>query len=160
MEQLGINILWILAYTGLFLVIYLFARNFIRKTIKTYETRQRIIEEGVQNARDSEVLKAQAMDKAEAEKKDIIQQAYTSAQEIVEKAREHEAAIIKEAYTKAEKIIADAKSELEKLRKQAKTDGLGESKEIIALAIKKAFEDTPIDHETEEKFIENSLQKA
>jgi F0F1-type ATP synthase membrane subunit b/b' len=157
MDKLGINPIQIIAYIIIFFVLYIFARKFVRKVLETTALRQRIIEEGLENAKKTEVLKAEKLVEAEEEKRAVIQQAYDHANEIIEKTKIKESKIIAEAQEKAKTLLADASTDLEDLRAKKQEEGLKDAKEIISLSIKKAFGNIKIDQATEEKLIQESL---
>jgi len=159
MDKLGINFIQIIAYTIIFFVLYLLAKRFVNKVLATTAERQKTIEEGLENAKQVEQLRAEKLKEIEAEKKEIIQEAYTHANEILEKSKTKEEHLLREAKEKANTLIIEAGKELSELRLKSKEEGLKDAKEIITLAIKKAFSTVHIDQSVEEKLIEESLSQ-
>lgn len=160
MENLGINFIQVISYIVIFFLLYIFAKKFIDKTIKTTEERKLQIEEGLRNAEEAHVLKSQKLKEAEQEKQAMISDAYKQAGTIIDGAKEKEVQIIDEAKGNAQQIMVDASKELEEIKIKSKNDGLREAREIISIAVKKSFEGLEIDEKTEQKLIENALNQV
>jgi len=157
MEELGINIIQIVAYVIIFFLLYFFTRGFLKKAIDNLENRKKTIEDGIQNAKEAEVLKTQKLGEAEEERKKIIDQAYSEAKEIVDRAKAKEQSIIADASDTKNVFLQQAKKEIEELKERSKHEGLKEANAIISLAIAKAFEGIDLDEKQQEEFIKKSL---
>lgn len=159
MEQFGINITQLIAYTIIFVVIYFFARGFLNKAINNLEERKKIIEDGLKNAELAQKLKGEKLQEADAEKKEILNKAFEEAREIVENAKSRSKEIIDEANERNEINKMHFQKELSELREESRNAGLSEAKEIIAAAIRKSLSDFEPTKEQEEKYIKSSLDK-
>jgi F0F1-type ATP synthase membrane subunit b/b' len=157
MEALGINYIWILAYVAIYGVLFYFASKFVKKVLSTVGERQKLIEDGLKNAKEVESLKAEQLKEIDVEKQKVLQEAYKQAQTIIDTAKGKEVKIVEEANKKAETIVTDAQSELDSLKDKSKQEGLKDAKEVIALVVRKAFEGLTIDKKTEEELISKSL---
>jgi F-type H+-transporting ATPase subunit b len=112
-EIFGLNGLIIAAQVVNFLVILYIMKRFLYKPLFTVlEKRQQLAKEAVEKADES----TKALEKAEAQEKDIVKKAQTTASQIIADAKEEAASINKKAEENAkkqtEKMIADAKSQI------------------------------------------------
>lgn len=159
MEAFAINPIWIISYTVIFFLLYYFSRKFVYKVLATTEERKMTIEQGLKNAKEAEVLKADKIKEGDVEKQKVLQEAYQHAKEIIQNAKSKEEKIVEEANRTAEALVLQAKAELNTLKEKSQQEGLKEAKDIITIAIKKSFEGFEVDKGTEEKLIEKSLGK-
>lgn len=158
MEAFGINIIWVLAYTFIFIALYFFSRKFINKVFSTANERRTIIEQGLKNAEYSKSIVAKAQEDAKKEREKLIKQAHKEAELMISKAREKETEIIESANKISKEIIDSAQGEITELKTKAKLEGLKESREIISIAINKAFEGLNLNETMHEQLIEDALK--
>lgn len=157
MEAFGINFVSIIAYLLIFLILYLLGKRFVNCILQTYDLREKTIKEGLKNAELASELKKEALKEAHQEKELKLKEAYSQAEKVLETAQGQEMKLLEVASNKAKKIISDAKDELESLKGQARKDGLKEAKDIIRLAIAKAFEGITLDKKVEDELVEKSI---
>jgi F-type H+-transporting ATPase subunit b len=159
-NALGIDFVTIIAYIVIFLILYYFSRKFIKKVVDTTEARKSEIEEGLKNAQEAEVLKSKAQTEAEAEKKRILNDAYSQADKVVERGKEKEEEIVAEAKTKFDSILKEAETELANIKSGARQEGMKEAREVIAAAVRKAFDGFSISKDEEEKLVAQAIEIA
>ncbi len=121
------------------------------------DARKAIINQGIENAESARKLKTEKLLEAEAERKEILEKAYSESKLIVERARVKEERIIEDAYDTKNIYLQQAKKEIEELKERSKFEGLKDANEIIALAIAKAFEGIDLDEKQHIEFIKKSL---
>ena len=157
---LGIDPLAIALQAGTFLVLFVIIRKFaLAKIVDTLESRRTTIEEGLKNAEDIEVQKAELEKKNEK----ALADARSEADGIIGKSHEEAGAIVAEAQARASeqaqdivaKAKAQAEAEAEKVRLQLKSEMLG----LVSEATETVLEEKMTDAK-DQQLIERALKQG
>ena len=157
---LGIEPLAIVLQATTFLILFLIIRKFaLDKIVQNLKDRRETIEEGLKNAEDIEVQKAEL----EAKNEKTLADARKEADGVIAKSHEEAGAIVAEAQARANeqaedivsKAKAQAEAEAEKVRKELKGEMLG----LIADATETVLDEKMTDSK-DQKIIENALKQG
>lgn len=157
---LGIDPIAIALQATTFLILFLIIKKFaLDKIVKNLEDRRQTIDEGLKNAEDIEIQKAELIKTNEAE----MLSARKQAEDVISKSHEEAGEIIASAQTKAnqqaEEIIAKAKlqaeAEANKVRNQLKAEMLTLISEATEIII-----DEKVDANKDKTLIDKALNKA
>ncbi len=157
---LGIDPLAIALQAGTFLILFVIIRKFaFDKIVANLKDRQDTIAEGLKNAEDIEIQKAELEKKNEK----AFAEARKEADAVIAKSHEEAGSIVSEAQAKAnqqaEDIVAKAKAqaeaEAEKVRKELKGEMLG----LISEATETVLDEKMTDSK-DQKLIENALKQG
>ena len=157
---LGIDPLAIVLQATTFLILFIIIRKFaFDKSVANLKERQDTINEGLKNAEDIEVQKAELERKNEK----ALADARKEADEVIAKAHEEAGALVADAQTRANeqaddivsKAKAQAEAEADKVRKELKGEMLG----LISEATETVLDEKMTDAK-DQKLIENALKQG
>ena len=157
---LGIDPLAIALQAGTFLILFVIIRKFaLAKIVANLDERRETISEGLKNAEDIEIQKAEVIKKNEQ----ALTDARKKADGIIDKSHEEAGTIIAEAQARAsqqgEEIVAKAKAQAEaeadKVRKELKSEMLGLITEATEVILDEKMTDAK-----DQKIISNALQQG
>ena len=157
---LGIDPLAIALQAGTFLILFIIIRKFaLAKIVQNLADRRETIEEGLKNAEDIEIQKAELEKKNEK----ALAAARVEADEIIGKSHEEAGSIVSEAQARAnqqaEDIVAKAKAQAEaeadKVRKELKSEMLSLVSEATEAVI-----DEKMTSAKDQELIKNALKQG
>lgn len=160
LENLGINIGYLLMQILIMLVLYLVLRHFLYNPIlKTLESRQARIAKGLEDARQAAI----ARDNADAEAKKIMDAARAEAAKIRQDAatqgEEQRKVIVEQANAEARKIVLDAGAEAEQERNRILSD-LRSQVAAIAIAAANKLVGESLDEKRQHELIADFFAKT
>ncbi len=157
---LGIDPLAIALQAGTFLILFIIIQKFaLSKIVHNLSERRKTIEEGLKNAEDIEVQKAEV----ERKNEDALRAARKEAEDVIAKGHEEAGAIVADAQDRAnrqaEDIVEKAKQqafvEADKVRKALKSEMLG----LVADATESVLDEKMTDSK-DQQLIEKALKQG
>lgn len=159
MKELGINLVHVISYVLIFIILYLFTKKFLHKTLENLEERKKIIAEGIQNSQKAQEILEKKSKEAQSKYEEILVKAFQDSEKIIQEAQQKASEIIKHANQRKEEILQEGLLYVENAKKTGYEQGLSEAREIISIAIQKTFSEIDLTADQHEKILRTAIER-